>query len=207
MIHISNLSIQFEESILSDVNIIFKKSKIYGLVGANGSGKSSVLRALSRLIKYEGKIEIDESDLNLTNVLSQKVMYFEHSEWFDYNLTALDYLKFYSKIWKSDAAIEEVISYWNMNHYVNRKISKYSLGMKQKLLLSLYSISTSDYLILDEPTNGLDKEAVVLFKRWLEKEKASGKLIVFTSHYHDTVFELCDAVYEIENNQLNLLDR
>ena len=149
------------------------------------------------------------SGLNVTQAQSsiQKVMYLEYSEWFDYNLTAMDYLKLYSKLWKSEVELKEVVSYWGMEDYVNRKIGKYSLGMRQKLLLSLYALSTSRYLIMDEPTNGLDKDAVILFKQWLEKEKVSGKLIVFTSHYHDTIFELCDAVYEIENHQLNLVDQ
>lgn len=207
MIQISNLTIQFEEPVLTNVSVTFQEGNIYGLVGSNGSGKSSVLRAIARLLKYEGKIEISDSSLEQAQDPIQKVMYFEHSEWFDYNLTAMDYLKLYSKLWKSDIALDEVISYWGMGPYVNRKIGKYSLGMRQKLLLSLYALSTSSYLIMDEPTNGLDKNAVVLFKQWLEKEKVSGKLIVFTSHYHDTIFELCDAVYEIENHLLKAVDQ
>ncbi|HBY90645.1 MAG: ATP-binding cassette domain-containing protein [Ruoffia tabacinasalis] len=207
MIQLSDVSIQFEEPILTNVSVTFQEGKIYGLVGANGSGKSSVLRAIARLIKYEGKIEVGGSNVTQAQSGFQKVMYFEHSEWFDYNLTAMDYLKLYSKLWKSEVELKEVVSYWGMEDYVNRKIGKYSLGMRQKLLLSLYALSTLRYLIMDEPTNGLDKDAVILFKQWLEKEKVSGKLIVFTSHYHDTIFELCDAVYEIENHQLNLVDQ
>lgn len=179
MIQLSDVSIQFEEPILTNVSVTFQEGNIYGLVGANGSRKSAF----------------------------QKAMYFEHSEWCDYNLTTMDYLKLYSSLWKSEIGLDEVITHWGMEDYVNRKIGKYSLGMRQKLLLSLYALSTSRYLIMDEPTNGLDKDADILFKQWLEKEKVSGKLIVFTSHYHDTIFELCDAVYEIEHHQLNPVDQ
>ncbi|HBY90641.1 MAG: hypothetical protein ACTHWP_03235 [Ruoffia tabacinasalis] len=98
------------------------------------------------------------SGLNVTQAQSsiQKVMYLEYSEWFDYNLTAMDYHKLYSKLWKSELDLDGEINYWGMKDYVNRKIDKYSLEMRKKLLPSLCALSSARYLIMDELINDLN---------------------------------------------------
>lgn len=200
MIKLKNLTIETRHPILKAINYTFEDNKIYGIVAENGSGKTTLFRTLMGLRKpVGGKILFD----NRPVVKKLKdVFYFETIEWLDKNLKGMDYLLFVKKSWNSKISIQKVIDYWGMNDYVNIPIKKYSLGMKQRLIIAMYIVSDAKYMIMDEITIGLDEENRKLFFNVLEN--MSNKTILISSHYKEEIALVCDKVLQIKN--LNLCE-
>lgn len=97
-----------------------------------------------------------------------------------------------------------MIDFWELTSFVDKAIKKYSLGMKQKLLLSLYAVSNTDFWLMDEPTIGLDKKSCNKFKQFLYEAKQKGTSVFFASHHDDSLHETCDYIYEIIDKNLKL---
>lgn len=135
--------------------------------------------------------------------MRSEVFYFETTEWLDKNLNGYDYLNFVKKLWNSSVDLSEVIKTWKMQDFVKIPIKKYSLGMKQRLIIAMYLISDAKYMIMDEITNGLDEDFRNLFFQTIIDLKHQGKTILLSSHYKDEIIEYCDVVLEIKNNKLS----
>lgn len=200
MIELKNVTLQTRHPLLNNVSYVFEPHKIYGIVAENGSGKTTLFRAMVQLIKIQsGDIVFDHSsvDKNL-----RKIFYFENIEWLDKNLSGMDYLKFVKSMWKSGLNIQDVMNEWKMEDYIHIPIKKYSLGMKQRLLIAMYIISDAKYMIMDEITNGLDEDNRKLFFQSICQLASSGKTILISSHYKEEIMEYCDIVLQIKNYQL-----
>lgn len=207
MIKVYDLDIKTREILLYSSNMTLKRSSIYGLSAKNGSGKTTLLRTISALrSEPNGSIIITENGQQLNLIQSKKALfYFETTEWFDTNLSGADYLTFTNATWNnSKTIIEEMIHFWGMNDYIKLPIKKYSLGMKQKVLLAMYGVSGADYWLLDEPTIGLDTTSMKLFETFILEAKKKGRCILFSSHHNDNVYSICDYLYEINDRTLIL---
>lgn len=200
MIELNNITIETRHTILENVNYTFDSNKIYGIVAINGSGKTTLFRTMCNLLKpNKGTILYDNSTLE--NKMSQ-LFYFESVEWLDKNLSGMDYLNFVKASWKSRVNINQVIESWNMQDYVKIPIKKYSLGMKQRLMIAMYIVSDASYLIMDEITNGLDEENRLLFYRQIKELKQKNKTIIVSSHHKEDILNICDVFLKIENKNL-----
>lgn len=202
MLSIRNLEIKTRKVILNNVTIDFRKGNLYGIVAINGSGKTTLFRTIVGILPYTAGSITFSSDNNKTN----SFFYWESSEWFDPNLTGLDYLNFIKKEWNSTASTSDIINVWNMDEYIKLPIKKYSLGMKQRLLISLYMISDSDYLIMDEISNGLDEDSRKILFKILKEYTTKGKTIILSSHYKEDIDNYCDYILTIKNNNLEMMD-
>lgn len=200
MIELHNLSIETRHTILINVNFTFLDHHIYGIVAENGSGKTTLFRTLVNLRKAKSGTVL--FDLYPAEKMMKDIFYFESIEWLDKNLTGLDYLKFTKNIWKSSVKVEDVIMDWDMCEYIKLPIKKYSLGMKQRLVIGMYIVSDSKYLIMDEITNGLDEDNRKHFFQQIRELKEKGKTILISSHYKDEIVEHCDHVLQIRNSTL-----
>lgn len=187
--------------ILNDVNYVFLDQKIYGIVAINGSGKTTLFRTMVNLRKAQGgKVLFDHQSVELKR---SEVFYFETAEWLDRNLNGYDYLSFVKKLWNSSVDLDEIIETWKMKDFIKIPIKKYSLGMKQRLIIAMYLTSDAKYMIMDEITNGLDEDFRNLFFKVIIDLKRQGKTILLSSHYKDEITEYCDVVLQIKNNQLS----
>lgn len=200
MIELKDITIETRHPILKNVDYLFKDCYIYGVVAENGSGKTTLFRTIMNLLHPKsGEILFDG---NIVEKMLDQVFYFESIEWLDKNLSGLDYLKFVKALWKSNVEITEILDLWDMGEYIKVPISKYSLGMKQRLVIGLYFISDAKYMIMDEITNGLDEENRKHFFKQIQNLKNKGKTILLSSHYKDEIIESCDTVLQIKQNQL-----
>lgn len=147
----------------------------------------------------EGKILFDGKPVESC---LKDVFYYEDVEWLDGNLKGEDYIAFVKKMWDSKADIKPVIQALNMEEYIRIPIKKYSLGMKQKLIIGMYLISDATYLIMDEITNGLDDQNRKRFFEILKEWKKRNKTILLSSHYKDEISEFCDIVLQIRDKKL-----
>lgn len=200
IIKLKNVSKKIKKAqILTDVNATFESGKIYGIVGRNGSGKTMLFRAISGLMKSEGEIWLDDKRLgkdmkilpNLGLIIENTQMYPEFSAYNNLKLLA-DLNK---KIGRKE--IEDAISRVGLDPKDKRSISKYSLGMKQKVSIAQAIMEKPDILLLDEPTNGLDDESVKMFWDIMREEKKRGAIILLASHSKDDISELADEVYHM----------
>ena len=188
MITLNQVRLKTREMILKDIDFTFEKGNIYGMVAINGSGKTTLFRAICRLISVDSGHIIAPSSL----------FYYETIEWFDGNLSGIDYLLYIKNVWNSSQNLENEIEYWEMSDYVHLPIRKYSLGMKQRLLIAMYFMSQAECWLMDEITNGLDEYYRTKFFNRLT-EIHSQQLIIISSHYKEELMNVCDKIVKIEN--------
>ena len=188
MITLNQVRLKTREMILKDIDFTFEKGNIYGMVAINGSGKTTLFRAISRLISVNsGQI-----------IAPPSLFYYETIEWFDGNLSGMDYLLYIKNVWNSSQNLEHEIEYWEMADYIHLPIRKYSLGMKQRLLIAMYFMSQADCWLMDEITNGLDEYYRTKFFNRIT-EIHSQQLIIISSHYKEELMNVCDKIVKIEN--------
>lgn len=174
-------------------NLNFKLTDpgIYGIIGRNGSGKSTFFTALNGEMKFQGEI----------NKIG-KVVYVPNLEIFDSNLSGEDYVQFLSDEERYRA--EQLIPYFQASRFFNKQIKTYSLGMKE-ILAFIYSLSVkSDVIIIDELMNGLDNTMRESAYKLL-KDVGKTKTILLTSHILEEVEKYCDQVYFLSYNSLALV--
>ena len=192
MITLSNVTIKTRQTIIKNIGFTFNKGKIYGIVAINGSGKTTLFRAISQLIPVNSG--------NITTLSS--LFYYENIEWFDLNLSGIDYLNYIKNIWKSTQSLNDEIDFWEMNDFIYLPIRKYSLGMKQRLLIAMYFISQAECWLMDEITNGLDEYFRTKFFNRIDKLNRDNHLIILTSHYKEDLSKVCDKLLTIENGEI-----
>ena len=192
--------------VLSDINLKFEDGKMYAIIGANGSGKSLILKALSGYNKLtSGKVlqngkEIRKNNNYIENagiIIENPVMVNEYT--INENL---EYLKKMSENSK-DIDLDKWYKYFEIEEYKEKRFSELSLGTKQKVALIQAFMHNPKNILLDEPFNALDKKAVIKVKELLLEEKKKGKLIVIVTHINDEILEECDEVIEMENGKVS----
>ena len=192
--------------VLNDINLKFEDGKMYAIIGANGSGKSLILKALSGYNKLtSGKVLQNRNEIRKNNnyiedagiIIENPVMVNE------YTITEnLEYLKKMSENSK-EIDLEKWYKYFEIEEYKEKRFSELSLGTKQKVALIQAFMHNPKNILLDEPFNALDKKAVIKVKQLLLEEKKKGKLIVIVTHINDEILEECDEVIEMENGKVS----
>lgn len=192
MITLTHVTLKTRQVILQDADFTFKKGRIYGLLAINGSGKTTLFRAISKLLPLSsGHIAVSPS-----------LFYYESVEWLDGNLSGMDYLRLIKNIWKSDLNLGDEIVYWEMSDYINLPIHKYSLGMKQRLVITMYFLSQAKCWLMDEITNGLDEYYRQKFFDRLAQIDRKEQLVLLSSHYKEELMEICDSIVTIRQGQI-----
>ena len=186
MLTVQNLSLKTRQPILHDFSYQFAPGQFYQIAAENGSGKTSFLRAVTDLIPASsGKVLLDGKPYAKNK---RKLFFFESNEWLNVNLTSLDYLKFVKSQWHSNVDLDQELDLLGVREYVKVPIKKYSLGMKQKLIVAMYLVSDAEYYLMDEITNGLDEESrAILYKRLNDEVAQHNKCIILTSHYSSEI--------------------
>ena len=196
--------------VLSDINLKFEDGKMYAIIGANGSGKSLILKALSGYNKLtSGKVLQDGNEIRKTNnyienagiIIENPVMVNEYT--INENL---EYLKKMSENSK-DIDLDKWYKYFEIEEYKEKRFSELSLGTKQKVALIQAFMHNPQNILLDEPFNALDKKAVIKVKELLIEEKKKGKLIIIVTHINDEILEECDEVIELENGKISKITK
>lgn len=187
MIKVNDLSFSYnkKEIILDQLQMHVPKGAIYGFLGANGAGKSTTIRAILGLLKPDqGQIEVMGSR-NLKNDFKQyaKIGSLIEAPSLYGHLSARDNLKIVSRYQHQPyRKIDEILDRVGLTNTKSKKVSKFSMGMKQRLGLAIATIHDPDLLILDEPVNGLDPNGILEIRSFLQWLKSEGKTILLSSH-------------------------
>lgn len=191
--------------ILDHVDLCMESGRVYGIVGRNGSGKTMLFRALSGLMSLnEGQVSCDGKILHRDmSVLPSLGIVLENAGLYP-GMTGFQNLKKLSEVKKliSDDQIREAITRVGLDPKDRRTYRKYSLGMKQRIVLAQAIMEKPEILMLDEPTNALDEQGVEEIRQVIMEEKDRGALVLLASHNKEDIQKLADEVFYMENGRL-----
>ena len=191
--------------ILRDINLEFTGGKVYGLRGKNGSGKTMLLRAISGLINLDsGSIFIDGEKLHdKIEFPPETGIVIENMELLP-ECSAKRNLQMLAKI-KNIADEKDIIfslERVGLDPDSDKKVKKFSLGMKQRLNIAQAIFENQKIILLDEPTNALDEEAVQLIYKIIREEKSRGATIIVATHHKEDLKEVCDVILKIAEGKI-----
>ena len=209
-IKLENVSKRFKnENVLKGISYSFESGKIYSIVGRNGSGKSVLLKIIAGLyLQDKGNVLFDNKNYNMINEIPDNLGIVIEQPSFINDLTGLENLKLLASIRNvaTERDIVESLEIVNLKDDMNKKYSKYSLGMRQKLSIAQAIMEHQKVILLDEPFNGIDRQSVVAIKEYWKRVKNEDKLIIRTTHIMDDVVDLSDVMLYIEDGMLNEKD-
>lgn len=208
IIKIEDATKRFKDKVVfENLNLCIERGKSYGFVGYNGCGKSILFKTICGFSRLnEGRIIYKDKQIgkDIDFIFDAGVLI--ETPNFIGSLSGYKNLKIIAEIQKkiSDEQILQTMKLFDLYEDRNKKVRAYSLGMKQKLRLAQAFMEQPDVLILDEPTNGLDKKSVQNLHEILNRFVHDGGTLLLTSHNQDDIYACCDTLYEFENNTLNL---
>ena len=192
-------------TILDHVNLVFESGKCYGLKGKNGSGKTMLLRAISGLINLDsGSIFIDGEKLHdKIEFPPETGIVIENMELLP-ECSAKRNIQMLAKI-KNIADEKDIIfslERVGLDPDSDKKVKKFSLGMKQRLNIAQAIFENQKIILLDEPTNALDEDAVQLIYKIIREEKSRGATIIVATHHKEDLKEVCDVILKIAEGKI-----
>lgn len=205
-IDVIDLSKKFKNiSVLNNINLTMESGNIYGLYGKNGSGKSVFLKLICGFyFPTTGKILFDGKELNKELDYPPSLRALIEKPSFFPDLTGLENLKLLADIQNkiSNDDIKRALEIVNLSEDKDKKYSKYSLGMKQKLGIAQVIMEDVEIIILDEPFNGIEDETVTKIMEYLKKERDKGKIIIISSHIKEDLLFLTNKIFYFDNGTI-----
>lgn len=185
------------EKVLDELYLTLNKNEVVGLIGRNGVGKSTLMKIITQLDKkFTGSIVGNE---DIGYLIEEPKLY--------NNKTGIEHLKYFSSIYDNDFDLEqynEFLQNLQMSNVLNRKVKKYSLGMKQKLGILISILNNPSFIILDEPTNSMDietsSEVLKELKNISQKQNIG---ILISSHKLEDIEEICDRFLFLKDGKIS----
>lgn len=209
IITIRNLSKSFgTKTVLKNINLDIFKGEIIGYIGPNGAGKSTTVKIMLGLIgEFSGEIKILGKDIRGDINYKGKIGYVPETAEIYENLTAREYLTFIGELYGMayedvDRKSEKLMGLFGIKDVYDARLSSYSKGMKQKVLIISSLINDPDILFLDEPLSGMDANSVMVFKEVLAELAKDGKTIFYSSHIMEVVEKLSNRIILINNGEI-----
>lgn len=189
------------------------RGEIFGLLGPNGAGKTTTLRMLATLIKPDsGNAYIGGKSIISDEEEVRRSIGFLTSELKLEQFFTPDYLfDFFSELYGVEKSVREqrkraLFSKFGIDKFAEVKLANLSTGMKQKVSLVISIVHDPDFIIFDEPTNGLDVLTAKVVTDFLQELKSNGKTIILSTHIFSLVEKLCDRVGVIIDGSLVAID-
>lgn len=191
---------------VNEISFSIEKGEIFGLLGPNGAGKTTLMKCIVALCRTDnGRILI-----NGHNVKDQFEMAMKSVGTLISGVEAIDYLTAYENLLMSSRfypnlekkRLDEVLNWVGMEEHKNEKIKTFSTGMRQRFYLAVALLSNPSFVILDEPTNGLDIEGKLAFQQLIRKlAKEQGVTFLLSTHLIEEVERLCDKILILSNGK------
>lgn len=217
MIELSGFSKKYSDKsdfVVKDINLTAEKGSVTGLLGLNGAGKTTIIKAICGLhFATEGKIFISGSDnryeISDGIVQAKKLVgYVPETYSLPESLKTGEYLNFTQNIYNDchdkklkEARFFEIINICELNTVLNTKIGSLSKGFKQRIVFAQALLTESENIILDEPINGLDPAQIIQFRK-IVKNAAKSKTVLFSTHLMQEVEALCEYIYILHKGRI-----
>lgn len=206
IVELENLSKKYGENlILDNITANFDRKTIYGLIGTNGCGKTTLMRCIcgfshpskGKAVVLGKVVGVDCDFAPSTGIIIEVPGFLPHH-------TARQNLSILASVsGKVDKErIDQVIRMVGLNPDEKKAVGKFSLGMRQRLGIAQAIMENPDVLILDEPFNGLDKQGIADIHILLQQLKEEGKCILLASHSSQDIAQACDIVYEVKEGKI-----
>lgn len=191
--------------VLDSVNLSCESGSITGIVGNNGSGKSVLFKCLCGFYQLDrGVIYINGKKKNPNSILKNAGVIIEAPAFLERYSGYKNLAFLYGINHKVDKSyIYSVMEKVGLSPTSRKRVSRYSMGMKQRLAIAQAIMEENEIIILDEPMNGLDKNGVIDMRKLFLDLREQGKTILLASHNREDIEVLCDHVYEMEKGVLN----
>ncbi len=193
-----------KNKILDNCSFSVAEAEIYGLIGKNGIGKTTLLKIISHLIpknKFNGKIIYAGDDYRDIGSLIESPNLFK-------DLSVKKNFKLYAYLYSDNVLerkneINKLVKIFQLENFLNKKVYSLSLGMLQKVRIALSFFTKSKLIILDEPFNGLDIDGVMILRKYIDDTaKLKKKSIIITSHNTDEMEKICDKFGILNNGKI-----
>lgn len=208
-ISVMDLKMNFgEEQVLKGISREFEAGKIHGIVGNNGSGKTVLMKCICGFLSpTEGRVVVDGRTIGKDVDFPENIGIIIETPGFLPGLTGIKNLKVLASLKRKigDEEIRNVIRKVGLDPDLKKPVSKYSLGMRQRLGIAQAIMEDPSILILDEPFNGLDKNGVMQMRKLIKELREEGKTIILASHNQADIDELCDTVCEMDAGVMTMV--
>ena len=206
MLKVMNLNKQFKnQEVLKDVSLHVDKGSICGIIGNNGSGKTVLFKCILGLYHADsGEIYIDGTLRKRKDDVYKEAAALIESPAFLSECTGLKNLEYLYELnhKKNKPYLKEIMLRVGLDGDSRKKVKNYSLGMKQRLAIGQVLMEDKDFIILDEPMNGLDRNGVKEMRSIFLDLKQQGKTILLASHIREDIELLCDTVYQMDGGRI-----
>lgn len=197
--------------VLDDISFSIRENEIVGFIGPNGAGKSTLMKCLCGLIHMDsGNVTICGHDIQSQRekALSHQASLIESPGLF-FNMTGYENLEIFASLKNvSKDKLQQMADYTRIGDYLKEPVSSYSLGMKQRLALSIALLSSPQFLMLDEPMNGLDPSGVFELRKELRKMVDEyGMSLLISSHQLNEIEKIADRIIYIENGKIKEVEK
>lgn len=204
IIEIKHLSKYFgSQMVLEDLHFSLTEPKIIALVAPNGTGKTTLLNIIANLENAdEGTVTLfNESNKN--EQIFKKISFLQDNSILYEQLSGWDHLNFVANEHQiSHSEVVQLVNELDMTHYMKKRVSSYSMGMKQHLLLALALISKPKLILMDEPLNGLDPSSIIQVRKIMKNLLKNKTSIIISSHNLFEIEKVTDDVYFLINGEL-----
>ncbi len=200
VLQVSNLSAGYKknETVIEDISFTVGKGEMVGLLGRNGTGKSTLIKTIHGLLhKTHGQIELPGSDY--AYIPEMPALYEELTLWEHLEIAAmargLEQAEFARKA-------ERLLQQFNMEKVKDYFPGGFSKGTRQKVMVMCAMLAAPSLYLIDEPFNGLDALAIQEVLEWLDQEKQRGAGILLSTHVLETAQRICDRFIIIDNGRI-----
>ena len=210
MIQCQNLTKRFGNKVaVNNLNLTVQRGKITGFIGPNGAGKTTTLKMMCGILKPdEGSCQLNNYDILNEDLMAKRQFGFVADSPDSFlQLKGIEYINFIADIYEVDSAvrqerIERLTQEFKMDDVLNNKLSTYSHGMRQKIMMIAVLIHDPSVWILDEPLTGLDPTASFSLKQMMRQHADRGNTVLFSTHVLEVAEKLCDEIIIIDNGLL-----
>lgn len=195
------------ETVLHDIDIAMEQGNVYGISGNNGSGKTVLMKCICGFLPVtSGRIRVNGKRIGIDIDFPESMGVIIETPGFLTNISGMRNLEILAGLQNKIGreGIQDAILKAGLDPDLKKAVSKYSLGMRQRLGIAQAIMEDPEFLILDEPFNGLDKHGVADIRKLLLGLKAQGKTILLASHNSEDIRILCDKVYEMDGGRISL---
>lgn len=204
MISVDNLTKAYnDKNVIENISFNLESGKIYGLIGANGAGKSTIINCVTGVFKPdEGEILMDKSAVYDNSVAKEKIGLIPDEPIFVSSYSVKRFVKYYKSFYTnfSDEVFDKYCDVFSID--TKKSADNLSLGQKKRLQIALVMARDTDVIVMDEPENGLDNDARNDFRNIIRNVADEGKSILISSHDLGNIENMCDEIIFIDNGRI-----